>query len=121
MFSAAVGKASATVTTAVPVDTAPPVSVTVTVTVCVPGTRYVCVAMGWACGPLSVPSPKSKLYVAIGVESVSHDPDASAVTARGAVPDAGVTASDTVGPSPPTATVSVTVTLTVYVPALVYV
>jgi hypothetical protein len=54
----------------------------------------VCVAVAAACGPIvAEPSPKSKLYVAIGVASVSVDADASAVTPSGVFPEAGLTLS----------------------------
>jgi hypothetical protein len=49
------------------------------------------VALEPACGPTTTPSPKSKRYDAIGVESVSVDADASAVTFRGAFPEVGDT------------------------------
>jgi hypothetical protein len=88
------------VAVAVAVDDRPPVSVTVTVAVYAPGAVYVCAAVAPACGPTTVePSPKSKVYVAIGVESPSVEPDASAVTARGAFPDPGVTVSAAIGAS----------------------
>jgi hypothetical protein len=73
------------------------VSVTVTVTVWTPMLVYVCVAVAPAWGPVAaVPSPKSKLYVAIG-DDPAVDPDASAVTWSGPFPEAGVTASWAVG------------------------
>jgi hypothetical protein len=94
-ISAAAGgesPAGVTCTAWVTVDEKPPVSVTVTVAVYVPATVNVCVALAAAWGPTEgEPSPKSKVYVAIGVESPSLDPDASAVTASGAAPDVGVT------------------------------
>ena len=50
--------------------------------------------MAPAWGPTAVvPSPKSNLYVAIGVLSVSVDVEASAVTSSGATPDVGVVVS----------------------------
>ena len=53
---------------------------------------YVCAALAPACGPTAAePSPKSNLYVAMGVESPSLDPDASAVTCNGAMPELGLT------------------------------
>ncbi len=56
---------------------------------------WLAVAAVWA--PVDDPSPQSKLYVAIGVESVSVEPDASAVTASGMFPEVGLTASFAAG------------------------
>src|ERR671922_1198458 len=81
-----------TVTCVVAVDERPPLSVTVTVTVYIPVAVYVWPAVAPACGPTTgEPSPKSNLYVAIGVASLSEDALASAVTASGALPDEGAT------------------------------
>src|SRR5207245_6963720 len=85
-----------TVTAAEAEPVAPLSSVTVTRAVHVPA-AYVCVAVAAACGPTMAPSPKSKRYDAIGVASVSVDADASAVTACGADPEGGLTASATDG------------------------
>jgi hypothetical protein len=90
----------------------------------------VCCAVAPLCGPTAaLPSPKLKLYPPIGLLP-GRDPEASAVTASGAVPAEGVTvrvadggvvavtgAVDVaVAPA-----LSLTVTLTVYRPAAVYV
>src|ERR1051325_8211044 len=84
--SEAVGALPATVEVAVAVLLWPAVSVTVSVTGYVPSAVYVCEAEGLACGATTVPSPKSKLYVAIGEQSVSEDAEPSAVTSSGALP-----------------------------------
>ena len=86
-------------------------------------------ADGSACGPTTVPSPKSNVYAAIGVASPSLDADASAVTASGSIPDCGVTDSEACGGESTVVTwavawaafpaVSVTVVVTRYVPAWV--
>ena len=55
------GGASRTVTWVVELDASPAVSVTVTFTVNVPADVYVWAAVGPACGPFWVPSPKSKV------------------------------------------------------------
>src|SRR5947207_3280582 len=86
------------------------------------------------CGPTGAePSPKSNLYVAIGVESPSLDPDASAVACSGAAPEVGFTLSAAEGGASPAVTVtcvvaveefpavSATVTVAVYVPGKMYV
>src|SRR5437763_16819837 len=80
------------------------------------------------CGPTGAePSPKSNLYVAIGVESPSLDPDASAVACSGAAPEVGFTLSAADGGASPAVTVTcvvavgeaaaVSATVTVAVPA----
>src|ERR1041384_4093547 len=84
-----------TVTTAESVRVAPWLSGTVSRTVQVPAAN-VCVAVAEACGPTTVPSPKSNLYEAI-VPSASDDADPLAVTASGAVPDEGDTVSRATG------------------------
>src|ERR1043166_2747373 len=83
------------VITAEAVPVAPWLSVTVSRTVHVPAAN-VCVAVAEACGPTTVPSPKSNLYEAI-VPSASDDADPLAVTASGAVPDDGDTVSRATG------------------------
>jgi hypothetical protein len=57
----------------------------------------VCIAVADACVTAAVPSPKLKVYDEIGVESGSVEPEASAVTANGATPDAGLTVSAATG------------------------
>jgi hypothetical protein len=69
----------------------------------------VCVAVGSLRAPVPAEvSPQSKLYVAIGVESVSVDADASAETCSGAVPLSGDTLNAAFGAASP-------VTVTVFV------
>src|SRR5437763_16432978 len=90
------------------------------------------VARGW--GPTAAePSPKLNVYVAIGVPSLSVEPDASALTPSGMKPDSGVTTRDGAGAESTGVTsmvwlvvderpaVSVTVTVTENVPPLAYV
>src|SRR6266545_1524729 len=84
-----------TVTVAEAVAIAPPLSATVARAVQVPA-AYVWVAVAPGCGPTTVPSPKSNRYDAI-VPSGSLEPEASAVTVSGAVPDDGVTVSRATG------------------------
>ena len=93
---AATGGAS-TITAADARAKRPAVSATVTVTVNVPAAGYRWPAVGADWGPTSVPSPKSNVYVAIPVASVSVELDASAVTANGITPAAGVTLNDAAG------------------------
>src|SRR5436190_405556 len=85
----------ATVTVADCVAVAPALSVTCTLAVHVPA-AYVWVMVACDCGPMTVPSPKSNRYEAIE-PSGSEEPDASAVTASGSVPDDGVTVSAALG------------------------
>src|SRR5215211_1364019 len=133
-LSAAVGGVSggSTATSRVALEERPPVSVTVTVTVYVPGSAYVWLAVAVDCGSSTVPSPKSNVYVAMGQASVSVEPEASAVTSSGAEPEPGVTLSRADGgefggavtvtwvdASDDRPAVSVTVTVTVWVPVSV--
>src|SRR4051794_9780156 len=72
------------------VEVWPAVSRTVTTAVQVPAWLYTCSAVGLAFWPeVPVPSPHSKLYPAIGVASVSVDPEASRCTESGLVPLVG--------------------------------
>src|SRR5260221_518157 len=120
------GAVAVTVAAAEPV--APRLSVTMTRTVQVPAAN-VCVAVAPACGPTTVPSPKSNRYEAM-VPSASDEADAFAVTLSGAGPLEGETVSRatgawfagvdavTVASAEPVAPwLSVTVTRTVHVPA----
>src|ERR1051325_794556 len=83
------------VTTAEAVPVAPWLSVTVSRPVQVPAAN-VCVAVAPACGPTTVPSPKSNLYEAI-VPSASEEAEPLAVTVSGAVPEDGDTVSRATG------------------------
>ena len=80
-----------------------------------------------ACGPVDVRSPKSNVYVAMGLEP-GLEVEASTATASGAAPPAGKTASDAFGGAtiatevvavPDAATLSLTVTVTEKTPAAV--
>src|ERR1043165_7570349 len=84
-----------TVTTAEAEPVAPWLSVTVSRTVQVPAAN-VCVAVAEACGPTTVPSPKSNRYEAIE-PSASEDAEPLAVTVSGAVPEDGETVSRATG------------------------
>src|SRR5947208_16335696 len=90
--------AGATLTVRVAEADCPAVSVTVTVAENVPPLVYVWVAVAADWGPSTgEPSPKSKVYDAIGLASLSVDADASAVTPTGAVPDVVATVRAGVG------------------------
>ncbi len=82
-------------TVAVAAPVAPWSSVTVTCTVQVPAAKT-CVALAAACGPRTMPSPKSNRYERM-LPSASDDAEASAETLSGAVPLEGVTVSRAVG------------------------
>src|SRR5437870_2522746 len=94
-LKAAAGGSSAglfTVTWVVAVEACPAVSLTVTVTVKVAAAAVVWLAVAAASGPATAePSLQDALPVAMGVESVSVEAEASAVTGRGAVPEDGDT------------------------------
>src|SRR5262249_57042275 len=60
-----------------------------------PAARWVWGGVAPACGPTTVPSPKSKRYVAIEPSSVELEP--SARTESGTSPDEGVTVSRATG------------------------
>src|ERR1700681_579043 len=91
--------AYSTTTVLVADDECPDVSIAITVTVWGPADVYVCVARDPPSGGETdaVLSPKLKTKLAIGVPSVSIDPDASATTVSGALPLFGDTESTTTG------------------------
>src|ERR1044072_1273565 len=121
------GLGAVTVTTAEAEPVAPWLSVTVSRTVQVPAAN-VCVAVAEACGPTTVPSPKSNLQDAID-PSASEEAEPLAVTVSGAVPEDGDTVSRATGAwlgdaavtnaeaEPVAPWLSVTVSRTVHVPA----